>query len=412
MNELSSLGIILLLALLAGHLVKFLRIPEVSGYILAGVALGPSALGWISHENLNTLSIFSEVTLGLILFSVGSVFEFTRLRSVGRQILFLTLTESTLAAALVTIGMLVQGASWEVALLLGAISMETAVASTLMVMRESNASGPLSDTLLSVIATNNVLCLVGFSLVATFVDLSGALQTDTSIFVSLYRSIFPLIWQLVGSIALGYLVGILLASWASKVVEHGEVLILLVGSVLLCVGLSNLLDLSPLLASLSVGATMVNLSARGRTLFSALSHTDPPLYAIFFVIAGADLDVSLLKTIGVLGLTYIGCRSLGKFAGASIGSRLMGFGGRIPRLLGFGMITQAGLAIGLTISIQRRFPEFSPIISAVVLSSIIVFEMIGPLSTRFAIARSGEANETDRELPAGMRPQDLPAGQL
>jgi len=157
---------------------------------------------------------------------------------------------------------------------------------------------------------------------------------------------------------------------------------------------------------------MVNLSARSRTLFAALSHTDPPLYAIFFVIAGADLDIALLKTIGVLGVTYIACRSVGKFAGASFGSRLMGFGGHIPGLLGFGMLTQAGLAIGLMISIQRRFPEFSPVISAVVLSSIIVFEMIGPIATRFAIVRSGEASKTEPSLPAGMRPQDLPIGDL
>lgn len=412
MNELSSLGLILLLALLAGHVVKYLRIPEVSGYILAGVALGPSALGWVSHENLSTLSIFSEVTLGLILFSVGSVFEFSRLRNIGRQLFVLTLIESLLAAFLVLVGSLVQGASWQVALLLGAISIETAVASTLMVMRESNASGPLSDTLLGVIATNNVLCLVVYSLVATVVELSGSLQSDSAIFVSLYHSIFPLVWQLVGSIALGYLIGILLASWASKVMEHGEVLILLVGSVLLCVGIAVVLDLSPLLSSLAVGATMVNLSARSRTLFAALSQTDPPLYAIFFVIAGADLDISLLSSIGILGATYIVCRSVGKFTGASIGSRLMGFGGRIPGLLGFAMMTQAGLAIGLTISIQRRFPEFSPVVSTVVLSSVILFEMIGPIATRFAIVRSGEASRTEPALPEGMRPQDLPIGDL
>jgi len=412
MNELSSLGLILLLALLAGHLVKYLRIPEVSGYILAGVALGPSVLGWISHENLNTLSIFSEVTLGLILFSVGAVFEFSRLQKVGRQIFFLTLIESSLAAILVLTGSLMYGASWQVALLLGAISIETAVASTLMVLRESNASGPLSDTLLSVIATNNVLCLVVFSLFATAVELGGSLQMNTAILQSLYRSIFPLIWQLAGSVALGYLIGVLLASWASKVVEHGEVLILLVGCVLLTVGLAVVLDLSPLLSSLAVGATMVNLSARSRTLFAALSHTDPPLYAIFFVIAGADLDISLLSSIGVLGAIYIGCRAFGKFAGASIGSRLMGFGGRIPGLLGFAMLTQAGLAIGLTLSVQRRFPDLSPVISAVILSSIIVFEMVGPIATRFAIVRSGEASETDRDLPEGVRPQDISIGDL
>jgi Kef-type K+ transport system membrane component KefB len=394
MNELFSLGIILLLALLAGHLVKFFRIPEVSGYIVAGVMLGPSVLGWISHENLNTLSIFSEVTLGLILFSVGSVFEFSRIRTVGRQLLSLTLIESCLAFVLVTAGAILNGAPWQVALLLGAISMETAVASTLMVMRESNASGPLSDTLMGVIATNNVLCLVAFSLVATLIEITGILQTEsTSIWLSLYLSIYPLLWQLVGSVALGYLIGLLLATWGSQVVEHGESLILLVGCVLLCVGVAIWLELSPLLASLAVGATMVNLSTRSRSLFQALEQTDPPLYAIFFVIAGADLDISLLSSIGVLGLIYMGCRMVGKFIGTSVGSRLVGFGGKIPTWLGFGMMTQAGLAIGLTLSVSRRFPEFSTVITAVILSSIIVFELIGPIATKLAISRAGETHQ-------------------
>src|SRR3972149_5026367 len=110
MNELSSLGLILLLALLAGHLVKFLRIPEVTGYILAGVALGPSVLGWVSHENLSTLGIFSEVTLGLILFSIGAVFEFARFQKIGQRIILLTFIESTAAAVLVIAGMLAHGA--------------------------------------------------------------------------------------------------------------------------------------------------------------------------------------------------------------------------------------------------------------------------------------------------------------
>jgi len=126
MDELTSLGLILLLALLAGHLVKVVRIPEVSGYILAGVALGPSVLGWVSAENLLAIEVLSEVALGLILFSIGSVFEFSRFRRIGRQVLNLTLAESVLASLLVTAGMLAMGQPWQVALLLGAVAIETA----------------------------------------------------------------------------------------------------------------------------------------------------------------------------------------------------------------------------------------------------------------------------------------------
>jgi Kef-type K+ transport system membrane component KefB len=159
MNELASLGLILLFALFAGHVGKLLKLPEVTGYIGAGVVVGPYVFGWVSHDNLETLAVFSEVALGLILFSIGSVFEFSRMGATGGVIASVTLIESTLAAVLVTGGMLMAGQSWAVALLLGAIAIETAAASTLMVMRECNSAGPLTDTLTGVIGINNVLCL-------------------------------------------------------------------------------------------------------------------------------------------------------------------------------------------------------------------------------------------------------------
>jgi Kef-type K+ transport system membrane component KefB len=145
MNELSSLGLILLFALLVGHVVKQLRIPEVTGYLVAGMLVGPSVLGWVTHENLEALHVFSEVGLGLILFSIGGVFELGRMRRIGRRVLLLALTESACAAALVALGVLAIGQSWEVALLLGAIAVETGAASTLMVVRENNAEGEFTE---------------------------------------------------------------------------------------------------------------------------------------------------------------------------------------------------------------------------------------------------------------------------
>ena len=361
MDELTSLGLILLLALLAGHLVKVVRIPEVTGYILAGIALGPSILGWVSAENLLALEVLSEVALGLILFSIGSVFEFSRFRRLGRQFLNLTLVESALAAALVTIGVLVLGQPWQVALLLGAIAIATAPASTLMVIRELDSSGPLTDNLLGIIAVNNLFCITAYAVVAAAIDLASGLG-GRSIFDALYLAAYPLVWQLVGSAAWGYLVGMLLAGWSTQVRETGEMLILLAGSILLCVGVSRLLDLSPLIASLAVGATMINLSGGSRRLFETLAGTDPPFYAIFFVLAGADLDLALVPAMGVVGLVYVGGRSLGKFAGAVAGARWLQLEPSVQRFLGFGLLAQAGLAVGLTLQMRdatRRTPRAS-----------------------------------------------------
>jgi len=401
MNELSSLGLILLLALLAGHLVQALRVPEVTGYLLAGIALGPSVLGWVSHENLQALNILSEVALGLILFSVGSVFHQARFARYGRRIFYLTLIESAAAALLVGVGTLVTGQSWQVAGLLGAIAIATAPASTLMVLRECNSKGPLSDTLLGIIAVNNILCLGAYSLVAACIDLGSGWGASGALIETFYGSIYPLIWQLIGSVALGFLVGLMLAGWATKVNEQGEMLMLLAGSVLLCVGIARILELSALIASLGVGATMVNLSARSRRLFHTLSGMDPPFYAIFFVIAGADLDVSLVPSMGILGAYYVFARAAGKFWGARYAARWLGLEDAVQRLLGFGLMAQAGLAVGLVLVINQRFPEHAEIVSTVVLSSVVIYEMFGPISTRYAVTRSGEARP-DQPEPASI----------
>jgi Kef-type K+ transport system membrane component KefB len=347
-------------------------------------------LGWLSQENLVALGVLSEVALGLILFTVGAVFEFSLFRRIGRQVFFVTMLESAAAAVLVTGGALVLRQPWPIALLLGAIATATAPASTLMVIRECDSAGPLTDSLLGIIAVNNLLCMSLFGFVAAAVDVTtnpaGLATTDT-----VYRSVFWFVWQLVGSGALGYLMGLLLAGWSSHVRERGERLILLAGALLFCVGVSRALNLSPLVTSLAVGATMVNLSDRTRQLFGALSTTDPPFYAIFFVIAGAELDVGQIPAMGALGLVYVIGRAAGKFAGARLAGWHLGLEPRVQQFLGFGLQAQAGLAVGLTLAVNSRYPQFAPVVSTVVLSSVAVFEMLGPASTRFALVRSGEA---------------------
>ena len=396
MNELASLGLILLVALFAGHLVKFLHVPEVTGYIAVGIVVGPYVFGWLSHDNLETLAVFSRVALGLILFSIGGSFEFSRVRTSGPTIARITLVESTMAAIIVGGGMLLAGQPWPVALLLGAIAVETAAASTLMVMRECNSHGPVTDTLTGVIGANNVLCLLAFSIVAAGLDMGSATEGG----VSIYASVYPLVWQMVGGVALGFLVGVLLSTWAARVIEKGETLILLCGCVLLCVGVAHILEVSPLVASLAVGATMVNLSAESRRLFNALGETDPPLYAIFFVIAGAELNIGLLTGIGVLGSIYVCGRILAKLVGPWLASRRTALPPMARSGLGFAMLSQAGLAIGLTLAVSERFPDLAPVVNTVVLASVVVFEIIGPLGARIVLARSGEVHEQPVRLEA------------
>lgn len=400
MNQLASLGMILLVSLLAGHLVKFLRVPEVTGYILAGLVLGPSFLGWIAEDNIAGLAMFSEVALGLILFSIGSIFQFDRFRSIRRNVVRITLVDAALVSGLVFTAMMLLGQRWQVAAILAVVAIETAAASTLMVIREYNASGPMTENLTGVIAINNVLCLTVFSLLVSGIQIADIWSHTTAhSFALIYRPVYMIVWQLLGSAALGYLIGALLSSWAPKVVEHGETLILLIGSLLLCVGLAVWLELSTLVASLAIGATAANFSSHSRRLSEVQSRTDPPFYAIFFVIAGANLHIGLLKTLGLIGVAYVVARAIGKALGAKLGTRGTDLPASAKQNLRLAMLSHAGLAIGLVLSLEKRLPDIAPMVSTVVLAAILVYELIGPVSARLALMKSGEVQpRTDQPI--------------
>lgn len=389
MDPLFAIGLILVLALLAGQFVRVLRVPEVTAYILVGVALGPSVLGWISAGNVASLHVMSQVALGLILFSVGSVFRFEHFRHMGRRVVLLTVAESSATGVLVFGTVLFLGQSWQLAALLGTASMSTAPAATLMVLRECDSRGPLTDTVRGVVAVNKVIVLAVFTLVTALIRLSR--PTSASVLNIIYDASFTFVWELLGSAALGFLLGLMLAGWCSRIKDHGEVQMLLAGSILLCVGVALVLDLSPLLSSLAVGATMVNLTPATQRLSAALARLDPPLYAIFFVVAGADLDIGKVGALGALGGGYILARTAGKVFGANAGARFLGFDPYQRRWIGLAILAQADLAIALSLEVARRFPEYAVTMSTVVLGAVCVFEVLGPIATRYALIGSGEA---------------------
>jgi Kef-type K+ transport system membrane component KefB len=390
-NELTSVGIILLISLLAGHLVKFVKIPEVTGYIVAGLVLGPSFLGWIGTHNVAGLGILSEVALGLILFSIGSIFRFDRFRGIRSNVVRITAIDTVLVFSLVFATMLLMRLSLRPAILTAIISTETAAASTLMVLREYNAAGPLTENLMGMIAINNVVCLTIFSVIVSLIQMGNAWDLyGANGLAALYAPIYLLVWQLIGSVALGYLIGVLLSSWAPHVTEHGETLILLIGSLLLCVGLSIYLQLSTLIASLAIGATAANFSSHSRRLAEVQSGTDPPFYAIFFVIAGANLHVDLLKSLGWMGAAYVLARAIAKILGGALGAN----GTQIPEParshFRWSTLPHAGLAIGLVISLEKSLPVVAPAVSTIVLAAVLIFEVLGPIATRRSLIECGE----------------------
>ncbi len=394
MNEIFSVGLILMAALLAGHLAQLGRVPEVTGYLLVGVAIGPSGLDLISNENLTTLGFLSEIALGLILFNIGAIFETSNFRRVGTGVVRITLWEASLAFVLVGITLLALGAEWPLALLLAAVAMETAPATTLMVLNEYDARGTMTDRLLALVALNNMYVLITFGVVAallTFVQPSA-----DSVWLTVYRAVHGLGWTVLGSIALGALLGLMTDFLAVRAKESGETLILVIGAVLIDVGASRWLGLSPLISTLALGATVVNASAHGDRLLRGLGSADPPLYAAFFVLAGAELVPSAVLNLGLVGMCYVAARATGKIVGARIGLRGEPVPDIVRRQLGYCLISSSSLAVGLTIQIRSAFPEYAATVTGVVLAAVVIFEIVGPLLTRRALVLTGEA----RTMPA------------
>jgi Kef-type K+ transport system membrane component KefB len=389
MNEILSVGLILIAAVTAGHLAQLVRVPEVTGYLLVGLALGPAAFDLVSHENVATLGFLSEVALGLILFNIGAIFETGHFRRVGAGVVRITLWEATLALAGVASTLLLLGVEWPLALLLGVVAMETAPATTLMVLNEYDARGPLTDRLLALIALNNMYVLVTFGVVSALVT---ALAPSQEGWVSgTYRAVYGVAWTTVGSIALGALLGVIADTLASRAKETGEAMILAAGVVLIAVGASRYLGLSPLIVTLALGATVANASGHGVRLLRAIGGADPPLYAAFFVLAGAELNPSALRDLGLVGAGYIGARAAGKITGARIGLRGEPVSDEVRRHLGLCLISSSSLAVGLTIQIRSAFPTYASTVTAIVLGAVLVFEIVGPLLTRRALVVTGEA---------------------
>lgn len=406
MNEILSVGLILVAALIAGHLAQLARVPEVTGYLLIGVLIGPSSLDFISHENLVALGFLSEVALGLILFNIGAIFEVRNFRSVGPGVARVTLWEATLAFLLVGLVLLSAGVSWPIALLLAVVAMETAPATTMMILNEYDARGPLTQRLLALVALNNMYVLVMFGLVSAGLTIIQPSQDGW--LLAIYRAGHGLAWTVAGSIALGALLGIAMDLWAARAKESGEAMILAAGVVLIAVGTSRWLGLSPLICTLALGATVANASSHGDRMLKALGRADPPLYAAFFVLAGAELVPSAVLGLGIAGLGYALARTIGKIAGARIALHRQNVPPLVRQQLGYCLISSSSLAVGLTIQIRSAFPDYAATVTGIVLAAVVIFEIIGPILTRRALIVTGEARTMPAPLAEAVGADALP----
>ncbi|MDK2798817.1 MAG: hypothetical protein PWP27_315 [Clostridiales bacterium] len=395
MNDMMGVGLSIICGYGIGKIVNRFKIPSVAGYIIAGLLLGQSFFGLLSVEFLERVVGISDLALALIAFSIGGELKISNLKKIGGRVFAIAFFEAITAFILVTVAMLLLKQPMEIALLLGAVASATAPAATVMVLNELRAKGPLANTLIAVVAIDDAICLMIYAIASSIAKVIIA-HSGTIHWVSVMSKPFI---EIFGSIALGVLIGAILTYILSKISYRNEVLVIILSFIILTAGLAIKFEFSALLTNMTLGIMVVNLSANRAKAFSVIESISAPIYTAFFVLAGARLQISLLVKVGLIGLVYTAARIIGKIAGASFGATISKAEPVVKQYIGFGLLSQIGVAVGLAIIISHEFPgtTIGSLIITVLLATTVITEIIGPLCTRYAVMKSGEHGKLDTQ---------------
>lgn len=385
-NTIYILALMLIGGLLFSRVAKILHLPNVTGYLFAGLIIGPFMLGLIPESITENMNIISDIALGFIAFSIGSEFKISYFKRVGVTPIVIAFFEAFLAVIFVDTCLILIGVDTPFALVLGSIAAATAPAATVMVIKQYKAKGPVTETLLSVVAIDDAIALVLFGLsvaIAKSITTSG-----TSILESVMIPLWEISFSIIGGLVLGFILTLLSRFFESR----GNRLSLTVAFILLAIFLSNQYDGSALLMVMSLSAMYANLYKNVDTIMELTERATPPIYILFFVLSGSHLDLSILPSVGLIGTIYIVVRVFGKYIGAYLGSVIMHAEKNIRVYLGPALIPQAGVAIGLTFVAQTVVPEYGSSIRAIILCATLVYELIGPAITKISLEKAGEIN--------------------
>ena len=387
-NILFYLALLLFSGLIFGRAVKLIKLPNVTGYLLAGLLIGPGCLKLLSGDLVNQLELVSEIALAFIAFSIGSEFKLSYLKKVGVAPVIIAIFEGLVAAFLVTIVLVLFGFSFETSLLLGAIASATAPAATLMVVRQYKAKGPVTETLLSVVALDDAVALIAFGFSMAVVN-ALLHPGQTSVLMSILS---PFI-EIIGSFVLGFALGFLFKLPLRYFKKDSNRLIITAGFVLLGSSLATMLGLSPLLLCMCMGAMLVNVSESAGSVFRLAEMFTPPIFLMFFVVSGAGLDLTYLPKIGLIGVLYVVTRVIGKISGAWLGAVLSKSPAIVKKCIGLTLIPQAGVAIGLSLIASQTLPDYGAVIRTVILCATFIYELVGPAITKIGLKKAGEITE-------------------
>lgn len=416
MLSLFNVAFALLAGLMMTRLFNKWHLPDVTAFLAAGVLIGPFALGrlgvpWLgfsSYEQVSQLSLLSNTAMGFIAFSIGNEFRADQLKKTGKQALWIGVLQALAAATLVDAVLLAFHTlfpailSAPAAITLGAIATATAPAATLMVVRQYKARGELTDLLLPIVALDDAVGLVVF---AISFGIAKALLSGRADLISILAE--PLL-EIALSLTLGAVAGFALTELETMFHSNTNRTSMTVAFVFLTVALSGLsfdlgpvtLGFSPLLVCMMLGTVFCNFSTLSDDLMGRADRWSQPLLAVFFVISGAELqlDVFAQPMLVLIGFLYILARSCGKYLGARFTARAVGCGEKVVKYLGITLLPQAGVALGMCVSAGELGDTDGALVRNIILFSVLIYELVGPLMTKQALAAAGEITAKPRDV--------------
>ena len=408
-----SLSVALLAGLLLSRLAKKVQLPAVTAYLVAGVLIGPFVLGrigipgiGITGEQIEGFGLVSDLALGFIAFSMGSEFRIAQLKKIGKQATFIGVFQALFTtvivdAALIGLHLIIPDKfSIDAAIVLGAVATATAPAATLMVVKQYKAKGPVTDILLPVVALDDAVGLVVF---AISFGIARSLGTGA---VNVTSVILEPVLEVVLSLLLGFVMGLFFTLCEKYFHSRSKRMAVSVTFVMMTVAISSMsfeigsihIGFSSLLACMMLGTVFCNICEVSEELMERADRWTTPVLILFFVISGAELELSVFADVMVIliGAVYIVSRSLGKYFGAGISARLSKCDPNVVKYLGITLLPQAGVALGMAIKAIELGPE-GAIVRNITLFAVLVYEIVGPYLTKVALTKAGDINEEGRQ---------------
>lgn len=420
MDVLASIAISLLVGLLMTRLIKPFGLPAVTGYLIAGIIIGPyclgtvgrlvgiDGLGFASMEYVKSFGVISDVALGFIAFSIGNEFRLSQLRETGRQTVIVGVVQALTATVFVDIALIALSMILgedvfpkSAAITLGAVATATAPAATLMVVKQYKAKGKVTDILLPVVALDDAVGLIVF---AVSFGIAKAMVSGT---INIFSIIINPIIEIAASLILGAIMGFLFSESEKFFHSRSKRMSVSIAFVIFTVMLTMIkipvgpvtIGTSSLLTCMMLGTVFCNICESSEELMDRIDRWTTPLFILFFVISGAELELSVFSDIAIVGvgIVYIIFRSLGKCIGASVSSKAAGCDPAVVKYLGITLLPQAGVALGMSVTAMQLGESEGIIIRNIILFSVLIYELVGPLLTKKALIRAGEIIPENRK---------------